>query len=64
MPETISFEVDPKLKRDFERFCRDVGLELSSAFTVFMKRTLFENRIPFPIAGDPFYSDLNERAQA
>lgn len=62
MPEIMSFEVDPKLKRGFERLCGDVGLNPAAAFTVFMKRSMLDNCIPFRVAGDPFYSDINMNA--
>lgn len=59
MSETISVSVDSKLKRGFARLCGDVGLDTETAITVFMKRAMLNNCIPFPIAGDPFYSDIN-----
>lgn len=62
MSEIISVNVDSKLKRGFERLCGDVGLDAEAAITVFIKRSMLNNCIPFPIAGDPFYSDLNMNA--
>ena len=44
--------MDQDLKKAFEAFCDDVGLSMSAAFTLFAKKTLRENRIPFDIDRD------------
>lgn len=46
----INIRMDSKLKKDFEEFCQDVGMSMSTAFTLFAKRTVRENRIPFEIS--------------
>ncbi len=56
---SINVRVDDNLKHQFEQFCDDIGLTMSSAITVFMKRAVREQRIPFEIAADPFYSEEN-----
>lgn len=47
----ISIRTDAELKRDFERLCREIGMTMSTAFTVFMKKATRENRIPFDLTG-------------
>lgn len=49
---SVSFRIDSDLKKQFEEFCDDVGLTMTTAFTVFVKRALREYRIPFDVAGD------------
>ena len=49
---TVSFRMDSDLKKEFEEFCDDVGLTMTTAFTVFVKKALREYRIPFDVAGD------------
>ena len=44
----------------FEEFCKSVGLTVSAAMNMFAKITLRENRIPFEISGDPFWSEENQ----
>ena len=44
----LSFE-DNDLKEEFSKLCDEMGLSVSSAFTAFMKMTIRENAIPFPI---------------
>ena len=49
---TVSFRMDSDLKKEFEEFCDDVGLTMTTAFTVFVKKALREYRIPFDVSGD------------
>ena len=45
----VNIRMDAELKRQFEEFCADVGMSMSTAFTVFAKKTVRENKIPFPV---------------
>jgi DNA-damage-inducible protein J len=44
--------MDENLKRDFDRLCRELGLTMTTAFTVFAKTVVRRQRIPFEIAKD------------
>ena len=46
---TMTFRVDEKLKKDFDRLCDEFGLSNTAALTVFMKTMVREQRIPFEI---------------
>lgn len=46
---SISIRMDADLKREFEQFCADVGMSMTTAFTVFAKKAVRENRIPFQL---------------
>ena len=59
MSATISIRTDSELKKDFEVFCKSVGMNSSTALTIFMKKVVAEKRIPFEIGTDPFYSKEN-----
>lgn len=48
----INIRMDADLKRQFEAFCADMGMTMTTAFTVFAKKAVRENRIPFEISGD------------
>ena len=48
----VNIRMDSDLKREFEDFCSDKGLSMSTAFNVFAKQAVRENRIPFEIRGD------------
>lgn len=48
----VSIRMDAELKKQFEAFCADVGMSMTTAFTVFAKRVVRENRIPFELKGE------------
>lgn len=56
---TINIKIDEELKKEFEVFCSEVGMSMTTAFCVFAKKTVRERRIPFEISNDPFYSEKN-----
>ena len=57
----ISIRMDEDLKKQFDAFCSDIGMTMTTAFCVFAKTAVRERRIPFEIssASDPFYSPAN-----
>ena len=48
----INIRMDAELKKQFEAFCADMGMSMTTAFNVFAKKAVRENRIPFEISGD------------
>ena len=62
MSQTIvNIRMDSELKKQFEAFCSDVGMDMTTAFCIFAKKTVREGRIPFKISvEDPFYSYDNQ----
>ncbi|ANZ44238.1 type II toxin-antitoxin system RelB/DinJ family antitoxin [Cloacibacillus porcorum] len=58
---TMSIRVEEETKREIEAFCADVGMNPSTAVNLFFKAMLRENRLPFEISRDPFYSEANMR---
>lgn len=57
----VNFKLDPETKKSFEEVCSEMGLSVSAALTVFVKKVSREKRIPFEINADPFYSESNIR---
>lgn len=55
----VNFRIDDNLKTKAENACSAMGLTLSSAITIFLTKVANENRIPFEISADPFYSKEN-----
>ena len=43
----ITFRIDPELKKEAEELYDDFGMSLSNAFTMFLKQSVREQRIPF-----------------
>lgn len=48
----INIRMDADLKKQFESFCDDVGMTMTTAFNLFAKKVVRENRIPFEISRD------------
>ena len=57
----ISFRVDDDMKADAEKTLDVIGLSMSTALNVFLKKIAREKRIPFELTADPFYSESNMR---
>ena len=57
----INIRMDAELKKQFEAFCADVGLTMSTAFNLFARTSVRLQKIPFEISAvtDPFYSESN-----
>ena len=57
----VNFRLDEKLKKDMEQVCKEMGLSITTAFTIFATKVSKERRIPFEVAADPdpFYSEAN-----
>jgi len=55
----VNFRMDEDLKKNMEQTCKDMGLTMTSAFTVFATKVTREKRIPFEISAEPFYSEAN-----
>lgn len=57
----VSMRMDDKLKKEAEILFEELGLSMSSAFTIFVKQSLREGGIPFDISLNSF---SNETLQA
>lgn len=57
----INIRIDEDLKRQFDNFCSDIGMSMTTAFCIFAKTAVRERRIPFELSleNDPFYSPEN-----
>ena len=55
----VNIRMDEDLKKSMEHTCRALGMNMTTAFTVFAKKVSREQRIPFDVSIDPFYSELN-----
>ena len=55
----INFRIDEDVKANAEATLKDMGLNMSTAITMFLTKVAREKRIPFEINADPFYSAEN-----
>ncbi|HCT90690.1 MAG TPA: type II toxin-antitoxin system antitoxin, RelB/DinJ family [Lachnospiraceae bacterium] len=60
---SVNFRIDAELKENVEEICKKMGMNLTTAITVFLTKVAQERRIPFEITADadPFYSESNIR---
>ena len=55
----INFRMDESLKKNMEETCKAMGLTMTAAFTAFAVKLTQEQRMPFELVADPFYSTAN-----
>lgn len=55
----VNFRMDERLKEQMEKTCKEMGLTVTAAYTMFATKVTREQRIPFEITADPFYSEIN-----
>jgi DNA-damage-inducible protein J len=59
---SITIRMDENLKKQAEYIFDEMGLNMTTAFTIFTKAVVRQQKIPFEItAEDPFYSEENQR---
>jgi DNA-damage-inducible protein J len=59
MMAQINMRIEDEVKKKAEQVCADIGMSLSTAINIYLKKLGRENRIPFEVAVDPFYSQEN-----
>ena len=56
----VNIRMDEELKRNMEQLCQELGMNMTTAITIFAKKMTREKRIPFDVSVDPFYSEENQ----
>ncbi len=58
---TVSIRLDDELKAELDEMCEEMGLNLTTFFTLYAKKAVRDRKIPFEITApkDPFYSETN-----
>ena len=60
----VTIRLDNNDKIEFARICEKIGLSVSTAFNVFVKTVIKEEKIPFELSAkepDDFYNEANIR---
>lgn len=53
----VNIRMDEDLKKQFDDFCQNTGMTMTTAICIFVKKVVAEQKIPFEItANDPIYS--------
>ena len=58
----VNFRIDETTKMQMEQVCSELGLTMSTALNIFVKKEIQKKRIPFDVSIDPFYSESNMKA--
>lgn len=56
----INMRIDDNLKRDAELLFDELGLNMTTATTIFLKQCVRCRGIPFELSADPFFSSVNQ----
>jgi DNA-damage-inducible protein J len=61
MAETtnLNIRIDKDLKERADAVFTEMGMNMTTAFNIFVRQTLRQGKIPFEIYTDPFYSESN-----
>lgn len=59
----LSVRVDANDKKNFEQFCDEVGMNVSTAINMFIKVVLREQKLPFEIRSKTFDNIIDEKLQ-
>ena len=55
----VNIRMEKDVKDKLNEFCKEVGMNMSTLFNVFAKKVVRENKVPFRLDIDPFYSEEN-----
>lgn len=55
----VNFRMDKELKDEMDKVCKKMGMSSTSAFNMFATKLVQEERMPFEIVSEPFYSKAN-----
>lgn len=59
----VNFRIDEDIKKSMEQACREMGLSMTTAFTIFAAKVGREKRIPFEITAEPGRPAAHSRRQ-
>jgi len=57
---SVTIRMDENLKKQAETLFDEMGLNMTTAITLFAKAVVRQGKIPFEIAADPFWSEANQ----
>ncbi len=57
---TVTIRMDENLKKQAEEIFDSMGMNMTTAFNIFTRAVVREQKIPFEIVADPFYSETNQ----
>ena len=58
---SVTVHMDENLKKQAETLFEEMGLNMTTAITIFAKAVVRQGKIPFEITADPFWSESNQK---
>jgi len=59
--KNVSIRMDENLKKQAERVFDEMGMNMTTAFTIFTKAVVRQGKIPFEISVNPLYTETNPK---
>ena len=47
---TLTIKLDNETKKEFNEFCEEIGINMTTALNMFIKKVIREQRIPFELS--------------
>ena len=57
---SVTIRMDENLKKQAETLFEEIGLNMTTAITVFAKAAVRQGKIPFELSVNPFWSEANQ----
>ncbi len=57
---SVTVRMDENLKKQAEMLYEDMGLNMTTAITIFTKAVVRQGKIPFEVMADPFWNETNQ----
>jgi len=57
---SVTVRMEENLKKQAETLFEEMGLNMTTAITIFAKAVVRQGKIPFEISVDPFWSEANQ----
>ena len=58
---TITIRIDEELKKKAEALFNEIGMSTTTAFTIFIKASVRQQRIPFELTPGPVFYEANQK---
>ena len=59
----VNFRIDETLKSNAEKVCEEMGMNITTALTIFLTKLTKERCIPFDVTADPDYFYTKEHME-
>ena len=59
----VNYRIDEDLKNEYEKVCDDMGLSMSAAYMLFVKKVVREGRLPFEVTTQAYDERHKEKQE-